>query len=91
MPKLDVPAVEWIIADTINETARGDSDALAAPHRHRSGRGRIRILPANGMEDISPCDQSFDERCALDGGNFGESPVRYRPCFGVPNVWVAFP
>ena len=30
MPKLDVPAVERIIANTINETARGDHDALAA-------------------------------------------------------------
>ena len=29
MAKGDVPSVERIIADTINETARGDPDALA--------------------------------------------------------------
>ena len=88
MPEADLQVVERIIANTINETARGD---LAAHIVTALGEAGYRILPANGMEDISPCDQSFDERCALDGGNFGESPVRYRPCFGVPNVWVAFP
>jgi hypothetical protein len=30
MPKVEAPAVERIIANTINETARGDPDALAA-------------------------------------------------------------
>ena len=61
MPKLDVPAVERIIANTINETARGDHDALAAHIVTALGEAGYRILPANGMEDISPGDQSFDE------------------------------
>jgi hypothetical protein len=30
MPESDSAAVEWIIANTINETARGDPDALAS-------------------------------------------------------------
>jgi hypothetical protein len=61
MPKLDVPAVERIIADTISETARGDPDALAARIVTALGEAGYRILPANGMEDTALGDQSFDE------------------------------
>jgi hypothetical protein len=46
MSKADVPAVERIIADTINETARGDPDALAA-------RIVYRVVPSNGREDAA--------------------------------------
>ena len=51
MPKLDVPAVERIIANTINETARGDPQALAAHIVSALGKAGYRILPANGMEN----------------------------------------
>jgi hypothetical protein len=61
MPESDSAAVEWIIANTINETARGDPDALASRIVTALGEAGYRILPANGMEDISPGDQSFDE------------------------------
>ena len=61
MPESDSAAVERIIANTINETARGDPDALATQIVTALGEAGYRILPANGMEDTSPGDQSFDE------------------------------
>jgi hypothetical protein len=51
MSKADVAAVERIIANTINETARGDPDALAARIVAALGEAGYRIVPANGMED----------------------------------------
>jgi hypothetical protein len=53
MSRADVPAVERIIANTINETARGDPDALAARIVAALGEAGYRIVPANGMEDIT--------------------------------------
>jgi hypothetical protein len=61
MPEADLQVVERIIANTINETARGDPDALAARIVTALGEAGYGILPANGMEDTSPSDQSFDE------------------------------
>ena len=61
MPEADLQVVERIIANTINETARGDPDALAARIVTALGEAGYGILPANGMEDTSPGDQSFDE------------------------------
>jgi len=55
------PSVERIIANTINETARGDPDALAARIVTALGEAGYRILPANAVEDTSPGDQRFDE------------------------------
>jgi hypothetical protein len=51
MSRADVPAVERIIADTINETARGDPNALAARIVAALGEVGYRIVPANGMEE----------------------------------------
>ena len=53
MSRADVPAVEGIIANTINETARGDPDALAARIVAALGEAGYRIVPANGMEDTA--------------------------------------
>jgi hypothetical protein len=53
MSKADVPAVERIIADMINETARGDPDALAARIVAALGEAGYRIIPANGIEDTA--------------------------------------
>jgi hypothetical protein len=50
MSKADAGAVERIIADTINETARGDPDALAARIVAALGEAGYRIVPANGRE-----------------------------------------
>ena len=48
MSRADVPAVERIIANTINETARGDPDALAARIVAALGEAGYRIV-----EDIA--------------------------------------
>jgi hypothetical protein len=50
----DCAAVEWIIANTINETARGDPDALAAHIVAALAEAGYRILPANGRENAAP-------------------------------------
>jgi hypothetical protein len=44
------PDVERIIANTINETARGDPDALAARIVAALGEAGYRVVAANGME-----------------------------------------
>src|SRR5438552_1646574 len=51
MSKPDVAAVERIIANTINETARGDPDALAASIVAALEEAGYRIVPSNGIED----------------------------------------
>jgi hypothetical protein len=51
MSKADAAAVERIIANTINETARGDPDALAARIVAALGEAGYRIVPANGKKD----------------------------------------
>jgi hypothetical protein len=53
MSRADVPAAERIIANTINETARGDPDALAARIIAALGETGYRIVLANGMEDTA--------------------------------------
>ena len=52
MSRADVPAVERIIANTINETARGDPDALAARIVAALGEAGYRIV-----EDTAHCSQ----------------------------------
>jgi hypothetical protein len=51
MPKTSTPAVEQIIANTINETARGDPEGLAARIVAALAEAGYRILLANGRED----------------------------------------
>jgi hypothetical protein len=53
MSKVEASAVERIIANTINETARGDPDALAARIVAALAEAGFRIVPANGREDIA--------------------------------------
>src|SRR5690242_20396372 len=53
MSRADVPAVQRIIAATINETARGDPDALAARIVAALGEAGYRIVSANEMEDTA--------------------------------------
>jgi hypothetical protein len=53
MSRADVPAVERIIANTINETARGDPDALAARIVAALGGAGYRVVAANGMENTA--------------------------------------
>src|ERR1700730_914420 len=56
MPEGDSAAIERIIANTINETARGDPDALAARIVAALTEAGFRIVSANGREDteLSP-------------------------------------
>jgi hypothetical protein len=61
MARTEVPSIERIIANTINDTARGDPDALAARIVAALGEAGYRILPASGMEDTALGSQPFDE------------------------------
>jgi hypothetical protein len=56
----ETPSIERIIANTINDTARGDPDALAGRIVTALGEARYRILPANGMENTARGSQPFD-------------------------------
>jgi hypothetical protein len=53
MSKADVPAAERIIASTINETARGDPDAVAASILAALDEAGYRIVPTNAMKDTA--------------------------------------
>ena len=61
MSKRDISAVERIIANTINETARGDPDALAAHIVAALAAAGYGIVPANGIEDTAFGPQPFDK------------------------------
>jgi hypothetical protein len=54
MPEGNSAAIERIIANTINETARGDPDALAARIVAALAEAGYRILPPNGRENAAP-------------------------------------
>jgi hypothetical protein len=64
MSRADLPAVQRIIANTINETARGDPDALAARIVAALGEAGYRIVAANGMEDTAPASQP--DNCEME-------------------------
>src|ERR1700731_2399014 len=51
--------IEWIIANAINEQARGDPDALAPNIMAALGKAGYRITP--GTEDTALGSQPFDE------------------------------
>jgi hypothetical protein len=57
----NVPSIEGIIANTINETARGDPDTLAPQIVAALAEAGYRIVPANGTEDTALGSQPFDE------------------------------
>jgi len=57
----ETPSIDRIIANTINDTARGDPDALAGRIVTALGEAGHRILPANGVEDAALGSQPFDE------------------------------
>ncbi len=54
MPEGDRVGIQRIIANSINKTARGDPDALAARIVSALAEAGYRILPANGREDTAP-------------------------------------
>ena len=53
MSKVEASAIERIIANTINETARGDPAALAARIVAALAEAGFRIVPANLREDTA--------------------------------------
>jgi hypothetical protein len=62
MTRADALAVERIIAKTINETARGDPEALAARIVAALGEAGYRIVPADGIEDTAQGSQPHERR-----------------------------
>src|ERR1700740_1179707 len=67
MPKVEAPAVERILANTINETARGDPDALASRIVAALAEAGYGIVPANGIEDTALGPQPFDQLTPASG------------------------
>jgi hypothetical protein len=62
MTKGEIPTIQRIIANTINETARGDPDALAARIVAALAEAGFRIVSASGREDTSPGPQRAETR-----------------------------
>jgi hypothetical protein len=62
MSKVEAPAVERIIANTINETARGDPHALAARIVVALAEAGFRIVSASGRDDTALGHQRAKER-----------------------------
>src|SRR3984893_11535326 len=62
MPEGDSADIERIIANTINETARGDPDALAARIVAALAAAGYCIVPANGREDTALGPQRAETR-----------------------------
>jgi hypothetical protein len=62
MTKGEIPTIQRIIANTINETARGDPDALAARIVAALAEAGFRIVSASGREDTSPGRQRAETR-----------------------------
>ncbi len=61
MSERDSAAVERVIANTINETARGDPDALAARILASLAGAGYGIVPASRIEDTALGPQPFDK------------------------------
>jgi hypothetical protein len=62
MPEGDSTAIQRIIANTINETARGDPDALAARIVAALAEAGFRIVSASGIEDTALARQLAETR-----------------------------
>ena len=69
MPKVEAPAVERIIANTINETARGDPDALAA-------RSVAALVSVRGPESAPYFLFAQLQRAKPRGSNFRSTATR---------------
>src|SRR5438309_8156395 len=62
MSEANSAAVERIIANTINETARGDPDALAARIVAALGEAGYRVVPSDGGEDTGVGSRPHERR-----------------------------
>ena len=84
MARTDSPSVEEVIGDTINETARGDPDALAARIAAALAEAGFRIVSANGREDTALGPQRARTRESTEArtatpGSLPAIPRRARP------------
>ena len=61
MSRIDVAAIERIVANTIVETARGDPDALASRIVAALAEAGYRIAPVNLAKDTALGRQPFEE------------------------------
>src|SRR5260370_41340631 len=78
MSKRDISAVERIIANTINETARGDPDALAARIVAALGEAANHIFPANSPKEHPPPPPTHRQAAPRNGAQ-GRLGGRARP------------
>jgi hypothetical protein len=65
MSRIDVAAIERIVANTIVETARGDPDALASRIVAALAEAGYRIAAVNLAKDTNSSRQR-DQACVLD-------------------------
>ena len=86
MPKLEAPAIERIIANTINETARGDPDALAARIVAALTEAGFRIVSANGREDTALSPRRTETRQLYRSPNGDSWFLAHDPATGVAVV-----
>ena len=90
MPKLEASAIERIIANTINETARGDPDDLAARIVAALTEAGFHIVSADGREDtaLGPAQTQGSSTGAQTGiaGPLPAIPRRARPLSGTKQM-----
>jgi hypothetical protein len=87
MSKGDKSAIERIIANTINETARGDPDALAARIVAALAEAGFRIVSARGRVDTALSARRTETRQLYRSPNedswfLARDPARARPLSG---------
>jgi hypothetical protein len=86
MSKANFSAVERIIAKTINETGRGDPDAVAARIVAASAKAGFGIVPANGRGDAAPGPQRAETRQLYRSPNGDSWFLARNPATGVAFV-----
>src|SRR6516162_8351233 len=86
MPKVEAPAAERIIANTINETARGDPDALAARIVAALAEAEYRVVPTNGREDAALSPRCVEMRQLYRSPNGDAWFLARDPCTGLAFV-----
>src|SRR5277367_4763263 len=82
MTRADAPAIVRIIANAINEAARGDPDTLAARIVAALGEAGYRIVPANGKKDTALSSQpekyGMEQLYRSPNGDTGSWPATQR-------------
>jgi hypothetical protein len=79
MLKGDISTVERVIANTINETARGDPDALASRIVAALAAAGFLIVSAHGREDTALGPQRAETRQLSRSPNGDRGHLGHRP------------